>query len=240
MGGTLRRGQLDADVVERFRPLSTASVAEAGRVLGLRLAAPELNPLLAGWRICGPAVTMRLIPLPDPGDWKGSEKALSVPIQIARPGDVVVIDCGGRLDFSPLGSASAAMARARGIEGLVFDGACREVDDVVAEGCPTFARGSCSAGSHGLVQTTSLNTEAVQLGSTAVAPGDLVIGDSDGITVVPVARGAELLAHATQIEDRGERMRVFMRTGPDLDELHAYIRSTDGSDTDLRHLQRPQ
>jgi regulator of RNase E activity RraA len=188
-----------ASVIERFRAVDVASIGDVLRGLGLNCIEPGIKPLERTWTVCGPAITMRLIPLQDASRWFERERHPRQLVRLARPGDVLVIDQGGDLDHTIWGGNVASND---GVEmklgGVVIDGACRDQRQVVDAGIPTFVRGTTTMHGHGVYGTTCFNSEPVRVGRISIAPGDLVIGDADGILVVPAARAEEVIGLAEE------------------------------------------
>lgn len=184
------------DVIEEFRKIDPACIGDVLGGVGLRGIVHGLFPLDRAMKLCGPAVTIRQIASRDIGrvNWARHEQVL---VEMCRPGDVFVIDAGGRMDGGSWGGNVSIEAKNRGLEGTVADGVVRDTEEILRLGYPTYCRGVDLAHSHGLFASTCLNSEPVQIGVGAhavmVAPGDLVIGDADGLVVVPAERAAELL-----------------------------------------------
>lgn len=193
---------ISPEIIEGFRAVDCASVADALRGLGLSGIVQGLYPFSPEWKICGPAVTMRQIPLQVPAEWDHAATDVSTLTSVSNPGDVIVLEAGGRLDVAVFGGGSAGRLHQFGIGGVVIDGACRDRAELLDIGCPTFAAGVCLVHPEGFLRTVSVNTEAVRIGTApgmvSVAPGDLVVGDMDGIAVVPSAKAAEVLDLAQQ------------------------------------------
>jgi 4-hydroxy-4-methyl-2-oxoglutarate aldolase len=194
--------KISPDIVESFRSIDCASVADAIRGLGLHGIVQGIYPVSPAWKICGPAVTMRQIPLQVPGDWDHAGTDVSTLTAVSNPGDVIVLEAGGRLDVAIFGGGSAGRLQQFGIGGVVIDGACRDRAELLEIGCPTFTAGVCLVHPEGFLRTVSVNSEPVSIGRApgmvSVAPGDLVVGDMDGIAVVPAAMAAEVLHLAQQ------------------------------------------
>lgn len=191
-----------AAVVDRFRALPATCVGDALRGLGLRCVETGLAPLDPRWRICGPAVTMRLVPIQDPSRWYAEERSPQEVARLARPGDVLVVDQGGDLEHALWGGIAAGRdAVASGLGGVVIDGPCRDRLAVREAGVPTFVRGTTLRHGHGVYATTCVTSERVRIGSISVGPGDLVVGDLDGIAVVPPHRLDEVLANAERLHE---------------------------------------
>jgi regulator of RNase E activity RraA len=138
-------------------------------------------------RLCGPAFTVRLAV----GDHLMLQKALD----LARPGDVLVVDAHGYLEAAMAGEIMTRYARSLGLGGFVIDGAVRDTDYLLTQDFPVYARGATPVG-----PTRRGPGElhvVVQVGGMIVAPGDIVCGDQDGLVSVP-AQAA--LTVATQVE----------------------------------------
>ena len=163
----------DPELIERLAKHDAAKIADA--MAGYGVAHPEIKPLRPEMRVCGPALTV----LTRPGDALYVQKA----IELIRPGDVVVIDAAGYRDVSVIGERLAHFMKLAGVAGLVVDGAVRDSAGIVAEGVPTFCRSVCIRifGSRG---PGAINVP-ITCGGVPVSPGDIVIGDADGIVIVP-------------------------------------------------------
>jgi len=202
MNSVQRQRTISKELVAEFRRIDCADVADAVRGLGLVGVAQGLYPLNREWKICGRAVTVRQVPLQDPKQWSGEDTNLTSLLPMCEPGDIIVADAGGRLDVAIFGSGSAVKAKKFGLEGFVIDGACRDTQGLIDVGCPTFVRGICLVHPSGMMLTTCINSDPVQIGvapmAVSVAPGDLVMGDGDGIVVVPASRALEVLPLAQQ------------------------------------------
>ena len=173
----------DADLLAALAGLATTQIADAGAPAWV--AGPGIAHMAGGAEICGPAVTVWT----KPGDILHVLKA----VDLVTPGDVLVVDGGGRLDAAVVGDIVADALSGLGCAGLVVDGAVRDVAGIDATGLATYARGAHPAtGSN--TGPGAINVD-VQCGGVAVRPGDLVRADSSGIVVVPhdhLARVVEL------------------------------------------------
>ena len=160
------------DRFERFGDFDPATLYEASGRRGM--VDPAIRPAWRGARVCGPAVTVECPP--------GDNLMLHVAVAHARPGVVIVASVGGYLQAGAWGEILTEAARARGIAGLVIDGAVRDIDAIEASGFPVFSRGlaigSCTKERAGKVDVV------IQLGGAAVRPGDLVFGNADGLVIV--------------------------------------------------------
>jgi len=185
--------RVSAAVVAAARALPTATLHEAGGKIG---ALPSIiKPVAAAFRCCGPALTVH-----SPG---GDNLWLHRALDIAQPGDVLVVHVSGAYDHGYWGEIMTTMAKARGLAGLVIDGCVR--DGVLLEqiGFPVFARGLCIRGTAKDYGAIGWLNAPVLVGDITVSAGDLVVGDGDGVVVVPRLRAAEVVAKS-QERDRDE------------------------------------
>ena len=146
--------------------------------------AAGVKPLAAGTPLVGQARTVACM--------VGDNSAAHAALRLVRPGEVLVIAAGGHADNAIWGGLLTRAAIARGVAGVVIDGAVRDVAEIRGLGFPCFATAAVPAGPHkGFGGTLD---GVVACAGCTVAPGDIVLGDDDGITVVPFARAEALLA----------------------------------------------
>lgn len=191
----------DPALVAALAQLATTQIADSGGPVGV--VGPPLRRLAGPAELCGAAVTVWT----RPGDILYVLKAADS----IRPGDVMVIDGGGREDAAVVGDIVGETIAALGAVGLVVDGAVRDLDGLDAAGLPTFARGAHPAtGSN--TGPGAINV-VVQCGGVAVRPGDVVRADSSGLVVVPRAHLAEVVELATAVAEREARWRQQIAAG---------------------------
>jgi len=186
--------RLPSNVIEGFRGLASPNVADAmGRFNFMDAGMVSRS----GVRVCGPALTVNC----RPADNLMVHKAL----QLAERGDVIVIATGGNTVSAVFGGLMCEAASAKGIGGIVVDGALRDVEELTRLAFPAFSRAVCPGGCD-KDGPGEINVP-VSCGNTVVCPGDLIVGDTDGIAVVPYAHAANVLELVRQLVDR-ERARV--------------------------------
>lgn len=196
-------------LIERLARLDTCAVSDALDSLNFRGATWGVAPMWQCPRIVGRAVTMKIKPA---GREQPRQHLGTAPIEAAQPGDIIVVDNGGKLEFSCWGGLLSLGAKLKGLSGVVIDGACRDVDEARDLGFPVFARGAVPMTARGRVVQDSFNQE-IQFAGVQCHPGDLVIADSSGVVIIPQDKGAEVIAAAEGIYLKEQEMAAGMRKG---------------------------
>jgi regulator of RNase E activity RraA len=209
------------EVIEGLAELDSSAISDALDRLGIAGQPLGIHPLERTSRMCGPAFTVRYVPVTpeDPG-------TVGDFIDDVAPGAVVVIDNGGRLDATVWGDLMTTVAARNGVAGTVVHGVSRDSRRALELGYSIFARSTFMRTGKDRVQLAELGGRA-SLGEHHVDPGDIVYGDADGIVVVPATRAAEVLDVASEIEDAEEAIRTLLAKGERLDTArrqHGYHR----------------
>lgn len=164
---------------------SSATLHEAAGRIG---ALPSvIKPVDASFRVSGPAFPVRCP--------AGDNRQLHLAVYEAAPGAVLVVDVGAGIDFGYWGEVLSVAARQRRLGGLVIHGCVRDRDQLAAVGFPVFAAGLCIRGTV-KDRPGGATGEPVRLGDVLVTRADLVVGDSDGVVVIPAADADRVLAAA--------------------------------------------
>jgi len=190
-----RTRKVSADIVAKFRELPVANISDS--MSRMTAAGAKLRPIHAGGVLGGPAFTVKT----RPGDNLMVHKALD----IAEPGDIVVVDGGGDLTNSLIGEMMTAHAQQRGIAGIVIYGAIRDYDVLHAGHYPVFAAGVTHRGPY-KDGPGEINVP-IAIDGMVIAPGDLVVGDGDGLVCVPYEQTAEVLK-ATEAKHAAELKQI--------------------------------
>jgi 4-hydroxy-4-methyl-2-oxoglutarate aldolase len=195
--------------VERLAKLDTCAVSDALDSLGLKGATWGVRPQWQCPKIVGRAVTMKIKPagLQQPAQHLGT-----APIEAAQPGDIIVIDNGGKLEFSCWGGLLALSAKLKGVSGVVIDGASRDIDEARELEFPVYARGAVPMTARGRVIQESFNQE-IQFAGVQCRPGDLVIADGSGVVIISKEKEAEVVATAEGIYAKEQEMAAGIRKG---------------------------
>ncbi|MEO1454377.1 MAG: RraA family protein [Pseudomonadota bacterium] len=169
----------------------------------MRAIAPAIKPLIPGKRIAGRARTARITP--------GQNGAIHRAVHHATAGDILVVDGGGSERFGPFGDLLADGCLAKGMVGAVFDCTIRDSTDIAALGFQVFCRGFHPEAT---AKTDRGDTDvAVVLGGVTVHPGDIVVGDDDGVVVIPVDAAEEVLTKVAAVAAREEAIRARIHAG---------------------------
>ena len=196
---------MDATLIEAARTLPTANISDCmSRILA---GGTSLRPYYTGGQMVGPAYTVRTRP--------GDNLMVHCALDRAEPGDVLVVDAGGDLTNAIVGEIMIAYAASRGLAGIIINGAVRDSDALLKGDFPVFAAGVTHRGPYrdgpGEIGGT------VSLNGMIVSPGDLVVGDGDGVISVPADASGDILAAARKKHDAEEKSLSRIKAGEGLD-----------------------
>ena len=194
--------------IEQLRKLPTGNVCDAnGKTGNMHSGIKPIDPMS---KLVGPAFTVRSQP--------GDNLVMHQAIYEAAPGSVLVIDARGYTEAGPFGDIMVTACMARGIAGVILDGACRDANDIQEMGFPFFTRALNPGGT--VKESLGPIGEPIQCGGASVSPGDLIVGDRDGVVVIARDKAREVLAKAQAIFDREIRVRELLRQGKTTLEIY--------------------
>jgi regulator of RNase E activity RraA len=203
-------------LVQRLARLDTCGVSDALDRLGLEGAVLGLRPMWPCPRIAGRVITVRLRRAV-PGEHAPRHLGTAA-IEAGGPGDVIVIEHHEHDQAAGWGGILSLAARLKGIEGVIVDGTCRDVDDSRDAGFPVYARAATPMTARGRVAEASMG-EPIRVGDLLVSPGDYVIADWSGVVFVGAARAEEVIATAEQLAEREAQMAEAVRAGRSVVEV---------------------
>jgi 4-hydroxy-4-methyl-2-oxoglutarate aldolase len=188
----IRRGieRVAPDLVATARNYATATLYEAGGRIGALPSA--IKPVHPSFRTCGPAVTVH--------GQAGDNFWLHHAIYAAQPGDVLVVHVSGGYEFGYWGEIMSTAAQVRGLGGVVIDGCVRDGASLGEIGFPVFARGLCIRGTDKDRHAIGWVNAPVQIDDVSVEPGDLIVGNRDGVVAIP-RESAAAIVEAAQLRE---------------------------------------
>jgi len=200
------RGSIEAETRQLLTRVSTPNISDAMHRKGAMHGLFSVNP---GLKMVGPAVTVQTFE----GDWAKTVEA----IDTAQSGDVIVIYNGGSDQVAPWGELATLSCLNKGVAGVVIDGAVRDIDDIRKLEFPVYARAVVpNAGEpKGFGE---INAEISCAGQT-VRPGDYIVGDDNGIVVVPKERAYEIARRSVEVEKNESRIRDEITRGSTLSKV---------------------
>lgn len=208
----MRNETEDRELVALFDGLDTAGVSDAMDKLGIPGQCFGIRPLdNYAKAVVGPAFTIEYVTASSPPGTVGDF------LDDVAPGDVIVIDNGGRTDCTVWGDIMTQYAGARKIAATVIDGVCRDVSRALADGYPMFSQGRFMRTGKDRVQVSAVN-EPVSVGQARVEPRDIIVADANGVVAVPRARAREVAETAQKIEAVEAGIRERISTGSTLRE----------------------
>lgn len=178
----------DPTLIARIGAIPTADLCDCAGPVAVGGA---IRPVVEG-SFAGPALTVRVTP--------GDNLMVHAALELAQPGDVVVVDGGGCTDRALLGALTVSCLRRQGVAGIVVDGAVRDTEALRAMGVPIYAGAVCPNGPT-RTEGGAVNTP-VTIGGRAVRPGDIVAADADGVVILTPAQAEDAAEKARALADR--------------------------------------
>ena len=195
------------ELFRRFATLTTAYVADACLRAQVPVRCARVYPVVPGHRLAGRVA---------PARHAGSVDIFLEVLESAGPGDVLVVDNGGRLDEACVGDLVVLEAKTAGLAGVVIWGLHRDTADIRAIGLPVFGLGAIPTGPLSLRARPSDALTSAVTGAWTVDASDMVLGDDDGVLFVPADRAGDVFALAETIRDTERRQAEQIRAGVSL------------------------
>jgi 4-hydroxy-4-methyl-2-oxoglutarate aldolase len=202
--------KLSPEIVRAFKNVTVGSVGDAVRQLGFHGdMSCQINPIFPV-KISGSAITV----MEEPCTEKVPPVHMIEAVDLAGPGDVICIGNGANPEVTLWGGLASAACKARGVEAAVLDGGVRDVEEIIRDYMfPVFSRSTTPVTTVGCYKTVSLNEPTV-VGGVEVNPGDIIVGDRDGVVCVPAHLAEQALQMAREFDDmEREQTRCIFETG---------------------------
>ncbi len=195
------------DIIWGLRDIPTGNIADSQDFSGVMDAG--IQPLDRNMRIAGPALTCACA--------AGDNLTIHKAVTLAKPGDVLVINCGGWMNSGVFGEMLAICCQTKGIAGVVIDGSCRDSLELIKMGFPTYSRG---VNPNGTIKASCGQVNgSILCGGIWVEAGDYIVADADGVVVVKPQEAEQVLKKASAKKAREEQLRQLLRDGKTTAEL---------------------
>ena len=212
----------DPDLLHEVRRLGAATLHEAAGRIGALPSA--IKPVAPNMSLCGPAFTVQCPPF--------SNLQIHHALYLAKPGDILVVHVSGGVEAGYWGDILNAAAKAQKLGGLVIDGGVRDTAGLAADDFPVFSNGVCIQGTGKDKQAVAWMQEPIRMGAVTIAPGDLVMGDRDGVVVLPRHTVDATVAAAKAREADEIRKIEAIRNGARTLDLYGF---GEGAPTAITH-----
>ena len=199
-------------ILEAASKISAATMHEAADKIGYLPS--RLKPITPGMKICG-----RAYPVKGPS---GCNLWLHRAIAKAEPGDVLIADVGDDREFGYWGDIMGTGSMARGINGLVIDGRVRDQVELEEMGFPVFAAGLSIRGTEKNFDGKGSLAEPISIGQVDINHGDLILGDNDGLVIIPAGQAKDSIDKSIERENKEEATKKRLRGGETTMEIYGW------------------
>ena len=204
--------ELSDDLILEAAKIPAATLHEAAGKIG---ALPSyLKPIAKGMKLCGRAFTIQ--------GPSGCNLWLHRALAKAPPGDVLIADVGRDPEYGYWGDIMGTAALSRGLKGLLIDGCVRDAVELEEMNFPVFSAGLCIRGTDKLFDGNGALNEPITIDDITVNPGDLVLGDDDGLAVIPAGQVADTITKAHAREAKEDDVKERLRAGETTLEIYGW------------------
>jgi 4-hydroxy-4-methyl-2-oxoglutarate aldolase len=190
-----------ANFADRFKEFDPATIYESAGRSGM--IDPSIRPAWSGAKLCGPVFTVKSAP--------GDNLMLHHAVALAKPGSVIVADIGSYMGAGAWGEILTVAAQAAGVAGLVVNGAVRDIEAIAQRGFPVFSRG-LAIGACTKERMGKLNVPLL-FGDVMIHPGDIVLGDSDGLVLIERENADAVYQAAVSRHDNEQKIIAELQRG---------------------------
>lgn len=193
--------RVSEELIKKYRKLSSATIYEASG--GKGALSHRIKPVSPQMKICGPAITVKVRPC--------DNLILHKAIYVAKRGDVIIADGEGYLEAGAWGEIMTVAAQVRGIEGFIFNGMVRDSEIISELGFPVFSCGLSIKGTDKI--SLGLINHPINIDNVTIHPGDLVLGDRDGVVIVKKEEADEILRKSLEREEKERKVKERLKAG---------------------------
>jgi regulator of RNase E activity RraA len=223
----VKGNRVSKEIIKQFLQIEdiTSSISDVFDSLGICGAIPSsiLKPIIAGKKIIGPAVTIKHIPdRVNPTDALSKKEKSKLRLldmfPLCQEGDVAVIDGGARFDVSSMGELATLLMKEKGMAGSVVDCGIRDISSIRKLDYPVWSRGVTPITGKMRFDTVEINGPVTCAG-IPVRPGDLIVADDTGITIIPLERVEEVLRMTVELSKIEEKLIESIHQKKSMQEL---------------------
>lgn len=211
----MERKEFDRKYRRRLEALSTTNLSDALDKVGIKGAVIGIRPVFGKPKVVGQVVTIKITAA---GMVKSKHHLGIEAIATAQKGDVIAIDNHGDTQNNCWGEILSCAAKMKGVSGVVIDGAARDIDICEEIGFPVLARAVVPITARGRIMQEDFNC-LIRMGDLQVRPDDILVGDINGVVVIPPEKIDEVLTEAEKIMEREEAMKKDILSGLDVLEV---------------------
>jgi len=213
--GTISRPS--KEVVEGFRAIPTATISDVLDSMKLSGIVNGFRCLIPSVRIAGCAFTVKSI-AGERDTYTAADFPIGQVIAKMEKDDVFIVDLGGR-EVSHAGGLACTAMKARGVAGMIIDGGCRDIDQILSNGFPAYPRFVCATGARSRVKILAINVP-IEVSGILVSPGDVVVGDATCVAIVPSAQAQQVLNECVRREELEGQFMANLGKGGTFEESH--------------------
>jgi 4-hydroxy-4-methyl-2-oxoglutarate aldolase len=197
-----------SEIIDRYQRVETNAISDAMEPTKTAMDG-QIKSIIGPVKMVGPALTVRSFP--------GDESTLGRAIDLAKKGEVIVVDAQGIEQAAFMGGIGYGFCWRKGVAGVVIDGFTRDTEELRDYGFPVFARGTIPASA--VSATMGQINVPIQCGGIVVNPGDIIVGDTDGVVVVPRHEAENVLAVAEKISLMDDQTIEWIKAKIPIDEI---------------------
>jgi len=185
--------------LDKLKPVLSSHIADALKHIGIKncVIPDDIYPVVPGKKIIGSACTMVCGKAREVNVRRGLKEMID---EVSQPGDVIVMDVGGNMEYVMLGGRAAYRAKKKGVQGFFIDGCTRDIAEIQEHGIPVLARGKGLIASEGEIELFGYNIPA-RIGGITIKAGDIIVSDDTGSVVIPKEHAKKAIAYAVDRQE---------------------------------------